>query len=236
MGKKFTKKEYEEAAKKRFDESYEVINGCWVWQRRLTVKGGYAYMSVANKDCRAHRYSYERFVGKIPKGMLVCHKCDNPACVNPKHLWIGTAQDNTDDMIKKGRQKFKVGETAWACKLTEKQVLEIYKSNKSHADLGRQYNINITSVMRIRNGKTWKSVTNGQKQGRKPLTVKEKIMIFLDDKDYQAFSPLEMATAFGFKNSCLLTDPLRILMRDGAIYRKQTGLSKRTAVYGKKQP
>lgn len=53
----------------------------------------------------AHRFSYQQFKGKIPDGMIVCHSCDTPACVNPEHLWVGTYQDNSDDCHKKGRNR-----------------------------------------------------------------------------------------------------------------------------------
>jgi hypothetical protein len=58
------------------------------------------------KHMRAHRYSYQAFKGQIPDGMQVCHTCDVRNCVNPEHLWIGTNQDNFDDMVKKGRHNF----------------------------------------------------------------------------------------------------------------------------------
>lgn len=76
---------------------------CWIWQGAKNKKG-YGFTSLpGGKKITAHRASYIVFRGEIPTGMLVCHKCDNPSCVNPDHLFLGTAQDNTSDMIKKGR-------------------------------------------------------------------------------------------------------------------------------------
>jgi len=81
-------------------------NGCWIWQ--LSKNNiGYGMMRDDKKMRTTHRVSYEEHNSvKIPSGMCVCHSCDNPLCVNPAHLFLGTRQQNTHDMIKKGRHKF----------------------------------------------------------------------------------------------------------------------------------
>ncbi len=78
------------------------INGCHEWTDTLN-SWGYGTFRVKDKKIFSHRFSYEYYVHKIPHGMLVCHSCDNPKCVNPKHLWIGTHADNMKDMVSKGR-------------------------------------------------------------------------------------------------------------------------------------
>ena len=94
-------------------------NGCWKWQAALDGND-YGIFCVFKTNFRAHRFSYEWHKGLIPKGMMVCHTCDNPPCVNPDHLFLGTAKDNAQDMVKKGRNRTRV--------LTKKQKLSIRNS------------------------------------------------------------------------------------------------------------
>lgn len=94
---------------------------CWIWSG-YTDKDGYGTLRALNKDYKAHRLSFLLFYGDIPKGMLICHSCDNPSCVNPKHLFLGTPKDNMDDMIKKNRQVHVRGEGVGNSKLTEEKV------------------------------------------------------------------------------------------------------------------
>ena len=91
-----------------FESSYVVAdNGCWIWQRNPSQRYG-----ITNGQL-AHRVSYERENGPIPDGLEVCHSCDTPKCVNPKHLWLGTHKDNMADASSKGRMR---GEPRSHCK------------------------------------------------------------------------------------------------------------------------
>lgn len=93
---------------------------CWNWIGHTTR--GYGMIGVNGKQRHAHRFSYERFVGPIPSGMVVCHRCDNRRCVNPRHLFVGTQKDNLGDCADKGR----LG-SSMRPKLTREQVQEIRK-------------------------------------------------------------------------------------------------------------
>ena len=77
--------------------------GCWNWTKS-TNPGGYGFFRMNHKTFLAHRVAYELLVGPIPEGLCACHHCDNPRCVNPAHLFIGTRADNNYDSIKKGRR------------------------------------------------------------------------------------------------------------------------------------
>ena len=112
--------------------SVENENGCWIWSGSKATRG-YGKMRVNGVGTAAHRYSYSVNHGSIPDGMIVCHTCDTPSCVNPDHLFVGTTKDNYDDMIKKGRgYKFlhegRVGTKNGNCKLSVEKVLLIRES------------------------------------------------------------------------------------------------------------
>lgn len=105
-------------------KSYSIKDerGCMVWQKARD-KDGYGITNFKNVWGKAHIKSYELFKGTIPKGLQVCHSCDNPPCINPDHLFLDTPKGNTEDMVRKGRQA--KGEASYHSKLTEEQVKEI---------------------------------------------------------------------------------------------------------------
>lgn len=93
----------------KFEKSYmpEPNTGCWLWTLSSNGDGyGIIFKKRKEKKVYAHRFSYQMYKGKIPDGMIVCHKCDTPSCVNPDHLFVGTDGDNVRDCVSKGRHKF----------------------------------------------------------------------------------------------------------------------------------
>ena len=93
--------QYNEKTAKKLLANTDCSGDCWEWQGAKNK--GYGVIEHQGKAYRTHRLSYEWFIEHIPEGMSVCHKCDNPACIRPDHLFVGTQQDNMDDMKAKGR-------------------------------------------------------------------------------------------------------------------------------------
>lgn len=132
-------------------------DSCWEWKAG-THQFGYGTFWFLGKNITAHRYSYQLAKGKIPKGMLVCHSCDNPKCVNPNHLFLGTYADNVNDMMAKGRNPDKRGERHHLAKLTNKDVQEIRQlaaQGISKAEIAKRKGIDQSTVSRIVNHKRW---------------------------------------------------------------------------------
>src|ERR1700688_2570513 len=109
----------------RYDKDYilarviETDSGCWEWQKALD-RHGYGAVNVSSSERSSHRLAYKLFRGEIPPNMEVCHKCDNPPCCNPGHLFIGTHADNMTDAINKNR--FPDKSSAWAASAESRKI------------------------------------------------------------------------------------------------------------------
>lgn len=141
---------------------YEVdpVTGCHNCTSHHLINSGYPVIMVNKKLYPVHRYVYEKEYGKIPKGYVVRHKCDNRRCVNPAHLEIGTQADNMRDMVERGRQI--KGSKCWNAKLTEDDVREIKKrltAGELCSDLAKIYGVNPATIRDIKRGITWKHIT-----------------------------------------------------------------------------
>lgn len=147
--------------KDRFDQYHQrdPVTGCWQWQMS-TNHNGYGRFKVGAGVERAHRVSYHIHKGPIPEGMIVCHACDNPGCVNPDHLWLGSNADNSADMLRKGRHRTapQAGEMNNRATLTEAQareVISLIAAGLSNKAIATRYGVTHSSVSNIRRGKTW---------------------------------------------------------------------------------
>lgn len=135
---------------------------CWEWTAGNRGKGGYGRFSMgrANKPIRAHRFSWELFYGPIPTGMDVLHRCDNPLCVNPRHLFLGTNLDNVRDMHAKNRHSH--GEGHGQAKLTDAKVRKIRELRKlpgnSYERLAKRFRVSVICIWKVCVGETWKHV------------------------------------------------------------------------------
>ena len=151
----------------KINVSVHPFSGCWEWKG--SKKNGYGHTIIGSrkdgtrKTVPAHRLSYETFVGSIPDGMEVCHKCDNPCCVNPDHLFVGPRQDNVNDREAKGRNRPQQRSCNGTAKLTESIVMsarrERYRHGTSYQKLANKYGVAKHTIQNAVKGKTWKHVS-----------------------------------------------------------------------------
>ena len=130
--------------------------GCWEFlgSRR---QDGYGRVKIAGRTIRAHRLAHEAWVGPIPEGAVVMHSCDNPPCINPEHLSVGTVADNDHDRDRKGRGNNARGEHHGRARLDWGKVREIrlLAGTKSLSELSRQYGVSRETVNKVIHMKTW---------------------------------------------------------------------------------
>ncbi len=141
---------------------------CWIWNGYFR-SSGYGAFYNKGKIYRAHRVAYAITHGSVPNGKLICHACDNPACVNPAHLFAGTAKDNIQDSVSKGRHSSSRGmgkkftseyRPKRSYKLTETQVREIKAlcqvKQITKKQIAEVYGVTPTQISRIASEKSWK--------------------------------------------------------------------------------
>lgn len=154
--------EANEKTKKKI-KKFTYINtrtGCWEWQK-CKDEHGYGFISYRGKQLKCHRVSWMVFKGDIPKDACVLHKCDNPKCINPDHLYLGNMKDNVRDMMERGRNGYGVmdGMKHPNAKFTDEDVLWIRKQTyTTHIcqELADKFGVSFMSIWRIFNKKTWK--------------------------------------------------------------------------------
>lgn len=147
----------------RFEEkiTYEPMSGCWLWVGAVHGEFGYGSFRLGDSPKKAHRAAWVLYKGGIPEDLHVLHRCDNPGCVNPDHLFLGTHDDNMKDMKGKGRTKFFHSEDHPNSKLTNVQVNEIRELNKkgiSCIEIAKRFPIGKSMANYICNGRSWRHV------------------------------------------------------------------------------
>ena len=144
------------------------FSDCWIFTG-ATNDFGYGIVGTGARgqpNDRAHRITYRHFVGDIPNGMFVCHECDVPSCCNPSHLFLGTNQDNVNDMIRKGRNSkpprnpHVVGSAHPLSKLTEEQAVLIrhmYANGSLQRDIAKQFGVAHQTISKVVRNKRYKN-------------------------------------------------------------------------------
>lgn len=127
-------------------------DGCWIWSGTRNHKG-YGQIVIDRQSKVTHRVAYEEFVGPIPEGLLVCHHCDNPPCINPEHLFLGTHKDNKRDAMNKGRiGKLSPEKTS--------RIRELRKEGANVPELMAEYGVGRTTIYSVLDGTSWPTITH----------------------------------------------------------------------------
>lgn len=132
-------------------------SACWMWTGHV-IADGYGHIKRGKTMVLTHRLSWELTFGEIKDGLLVLHKCDNPACVNPSHLFLGTDADNARDRDSKGRLGNRTGSANGNAKITEDIVIQIRSSATPTKELAKAYNVSIPLIQKIRGKSLWRHV------------------------------------------------------------------------------
>lgn len=176
---------------------------CWPWTGCRTATG-YGRVRFGGKTMGTHRASYLIHHSSIPESLHILHRCDNPPCCNPAHLFVGTPVDNVADMDAKGRRRSCLGEDHGRSTLTADQVMEIWRSSERGSDIAVRYGITSGHVSDIRNGESWTHVTGGPADykrllARSPIQTRPEKVAEIQQLRRSGKSYGEIASAAGVK-------------------------------------
>lgn len=178
--------------------SVRAPNGCLEWTGARTPDG-YGWLYVGGRPRFAHRLSWEEANEPIPDGMLVCHHCDNPPCIDDAHLFLGTIADNNADRGRKGRSFRFLGAEHPMALLSEAEALAIFLAPGPYKDIAAAYGVSVDTVGTIKNKRGWAHLhgeRNRQPQGRTPkLTAAQALAIFAAEGKYR-----DIAAQFGISS------------------------------------
>jgi hypothetical protein len=184
--------------------------GCWNWTAGIG-RGGYGRAKHLHKEHKAHRYAYEAFVGEIPKDKILCHKCDNPRCVNPAHVYVGTHKDNSHDRgargrYKNGRQKLSADDV--------KQIRTLYNDGLTPSQLSAKFGVSTSNVFRILNNKTSPDYTYVAIKKHKKVFSQEQVNLIREMrcngstyKEIQNVIPRDHRSLWEIVNNKIYKDP-----------------------------
>ena len=165
---------------------YEINNnGCWICVSHCKIND-YPRISLDNKLYRLHRLVYEFYHGELDN-FFCCHKCDNPSCINPNHLFIGTHADNMQDMTKKER---------FRSKLTAMNILYIRKSKLPHPDLAKKFNVSRATISDIQLGKRWKHLPGARSEKRNVKLTENQVLEIRELYRLENYTQAEIAKMF----------------------------------------
>lgn len=151
--------------KKNFLAKIDRSGECWEWSAAKFDNGYGAFQLGVGKTVRVHRLMWQIYSGiKIPDSAVVMHSCDNPSCVNPNHLSLGTPQMNNKDMVQKGRNKHLSGSENPMSKLSEAEAKKILHDSRTHQKIADDYGVSRSLVSMIKSGKVRPNLTNAQLQ------------------------------------------------------------------------
>ena len=222
----FTEKDFkDESLRKRFFSKVNKLgdDDCWVWLGyRSPIKSGidkgklsYGHIKFKKRLIIAHRFSYLIEHGSIPDGLMCLHRCDNPGCCNPAHLFLGTGKDNMQDKVAKGRTDYSnmsKGEEHFRSKLNDSDVAFIRKlkwSRLTQEQIGQFFDVTSRTVSRIQVNGAWKTSedaglcirrgTKGERNGRTRLTEDDALLI--DRLKTSNLTKIETARVFNISQS-----------------------------------
>ena len=142
-------------------------NGCWICTSHKGTKAGYPFYNYNGKRTTMSRYIYSKYYGELPENVIVngeikkvviMHTCDNPMCINPKHLICGTQKDNLHDMQNKGRKWAPQGNEHPSSKLTKDNAIDILKDKRTIREIAKDYNVHHSTIWGIKKHKYWKNL------------------------------------------------------------------------------
>lgn len=191
---------------KKFDERYEVVSesGCWIWTGALSSHPTHRYGNLPigkSANYKAHRYSAARFMqAKLTSRDFVCHKCDVTECVNPDHLYVGSAATNADDREVRSRNTYLRGEDHNMCKISKVDAQNIFLEKGKHKDIAERYGVSRPAVTAIKAGRIWRHATEHLGDCNRPhrdkITARDAQEIFCKEGAHS-----EIAKQYGISRS-----------------------------------